>query len=406
MFQLDFNTAIIIYFCSNSCVAIMLALAFSDAQAKGARLWIAAMAIQLASVPLYLARGVIPDSLSILLANVLFSLAWTGYLASLDVFFGIRRKPLVYALPLALAVLIFGHYIDAARPRIILGNSLFALQTLTLAAVIISQWARFRRRIMVIFALGYVLAAVACLVRAAAAFFASDPNPAPFASSPAQTAALLLSGPSFVACTLGFVLLHRERMDAAIRQLAEIDHLTGLTNRRGFEKGFATALAEAATNNSWTSLALLDLDRFKAINDSLGHATGDVVLVELGRILTRVTRQDDLLARIGGDEFCVVMPRTAPEHAAVLGERLRSAVACHDWQAFGLKKPLTATIGLSSHLGSRQDSASDFLRLADMALLAAKDEAGNTVLHADALNGPQPRLRVSSVLSGARPNES
>ena len=92
MFQLDFNTAIIIYFCSNSCVAIMLALAFSDAQAKGARLWIAAMTIHLASAPLYLARGLIPDSLSILLANVLFSLAWTGYLASLDVFFGIRRK--------------------------------------------------------------------------------------------------------------------------------------------------------------------------------------------------------------------------------------------------------------------------------------------------------------------------
>ena len=406
MFQLDFNTAIIIYFCSNSCVAIMLALAFSDAQAKGARLWIAAMTIHLASAPLYLARGLIPDSLSILLANVLFSLAWTGYLASMDVFFGIRRKRSVYALPLVLAVLIFGYYIDAARPRIILCNSLFALQTLTLAAVIMSQRARFRRRIMVIFALGYVLAAVACLVRAAAAYLSSDPNPAPFAPSTAQTAALLLSGPSFVACTLGFVLLHRERMDAAIRQLAEIDHLIGLTNRRGFEKGFATALAEAASNNSWTSLALLDLDRFKAINDSLGHAAGDVVLVELGRILTRVTRQDDLLARIGGDEFCVVMPRTTPEHAAVLGERLRSAVAGHDWQAFGLKKPLTATIGLSSHLGSRQDSASDFLRLADMALLAAKDEAGDTVLHANALHSPQPRIRVSSDLPLSQPDES
>ena len=65
------------------------------------------------------------------------------------------------------------------------------------------------------------------------------------------------------------------------------------------------------------------------------------------------------------------------------GVILRSAVADHDWQAFGLDRPLTATIGLSSHMGSRQDGASDFLRLADMALLAAKDEARNCVRHAD-----------------------
>jgi len=406
MFQLDFNTAIIIYFSTNSCVAIMLALAFSDGQAKGARLWIAAMAIQLASAPLYLLRGAIPDFFSILLANVLFVLSWDCYLGSLDVFFGIRRKAWVYLAPLVLAALIFSLYIDEPRPRIILGNGLFAAQALALVAVVVSQWGRFRSRVMGIFAMGYVLAAAACLMRAAAALLSPDPTPVPFGPGLAQSASLLLSGPSLVACTIGFVLLHRERTEAAIRRLAEIDHLTGLTNRRGFEKGFAAALAEAAVHNSWTSLALIDLDRFKSINDTLGHAAGDVVLVELGRILTRATRHEDLLARIGGDEFCVVMPRTAPEHAAILGERLRAAVAGHDWPAFGLTQPLTATIGLSSHLGSRQDGASDFLRLADMALLAAKDEAGDTVLHADALNEPQPRVWTSPAMPSPRPNKS
>ncbi|MHC1790800.1 GGDEF domain-containing protein [Solidesulfovibrio sp.] len=387
--QLDFYTATVIYFCSNSCIAVMLALAFSDRRARGARLWIAGIMVQLASAPLFLLRGIIADSLSILLANLLFCLSWSCYLASLDAFFGLRRRPWIYAAPLLLALVIFGVYMDDSRTRTILGNGLFALQSLALAAVILGQWGRYRGRITALFAMGYVLAAVACLLRAAVVMQSTEPFPNPFAPGPAQTASLLLSVPSLLACTLGFVLLHRERMEAEFRRLADIDHLTGLTNRRGFEKNFAAALAQAAADHSWTSLALLDLDHFKAINDQLGHAAGDVVLVELGRILTRELGHGDQLARIGGDEFCVVMPHTPPERADALAERLRRAVAGHDWQAYGLTKPLTATIGLSSHRGSREDGGTDFLRLADMALLAAKDEARNTVVHASTLD-PRP----------------
>ncbi|OLN25451.1 GAF domain/GGDEF domain protein [Desulfovibrio sp. DV] len=382
MLHLDFRTATILYFCTNLCIAAMLAVAFSSGQVRGTRLWIAGMGIQLASAPLFLLRGVIADSLSIFLGNLLFTLAWSCYLASLDRFFGNRRKLWVYALPLVLAAAVCGAFMHDARTRTVLLNILYAAQCLALAAVILAQWGRFRRRFISTFAMGYVLATGACLLRALAIVQSTGSTPDPFGPGPAQTASLLLSVPSLVACTLGFVLLHRERMEAEIRRLAEIDHLTGLTNRRGFEAGFAKALAQAAVNHSWTSLALIDLDRFKAINDRLGHAAGDVVLVELGRILTREMGPDDLLARIGGDEFCVVMPRTPPEPAAALAERLRRAVAGHDWQAYGLPQPLTATIGLSSHRGSRQDGGADFLRLADMALLAAKDEARNTIRQA------------------------
>jgi diguanylate cyclase (GGDEF)-like protein len=387
--NLDFRTATILYFCTNLCIAAMLTVAFSNSQARGTRLWLTAMALQLASAPLFLSRGLIADSLSIFLANLLFALAWSCYLASLDRFFGNRRQLWVYAAPLVLAGFIFSLYINDARTRTVLGNVLYALQALALAAVILAQWGRFRRRFISTFALGYGLAAGACLLRILAILQSTAPAPDPFGPGPAQTASLLLSVPSLVACTLGFVLLHQERMEVEIRRLADIDHLTGLTNRRGFETGFAKTLAQAAVNHTWTSLALIDLDRFKAINDRLGHAAGDVVLVELARILTREMGQDDLLARVGGDEFCVVMPRTPPERAAALAERLRRAVAGHDWPAYGLTQPLTATIGLSSHRGSRHDGGADFLRLADMALLAAKDEARNTVRHADSL-APRP----------------
>ena len=89
----------------------------------------------------------------------------------------------------------------------------------------------------------------------------------------------MLSVPSLAAYTLGFVLLHRERGECEARHLADIDHLTGLQNRRGFEALFARALRYAAETGAWTSLALIDIDHFKAVNDLHGHVfaqtTGD-----------------------------------------------------------------------------------------------------------------------------------
>ena len=176
-------------------------------------------------------------------------------------------------------------------------------------------------------------------------------------------------------------------MENEVRLLADSDHLTGLQNRRGFEAAFARELREASDAETWTSLALVDIDHFKAVNDRYGHALGDEVLRVLARVLARELRGGDGVARIGGDEFCVLLSRTAPQRAAVVAERLRRAVAGHDWASLGLARGLTVTIGLSSHRGGETDGGADFMRLADRALLTAKDMARDMVLHADEIPG-------------------
>jgi len=384
--NLDFQTASVIYMCCNFCVAALLAVAFSDSRARGARLWIAGLLSQVVAAPLFGLRGVIPGSLSIVLANGLFSLSWTCYLASFDVFFGNRRAWWLYGLPVLVSVALGSWLIDDIGPRGVLLAALYAGQTWLIAGLVLSRFKAFRRRIILMLTLGYILAGTSFLVRAFAIVSSPDATPDPFAPAPLQNVAMLLSVPSLVACTIGFVLLHRERDEAEVRRLADTDYLTGLHNRRGFEAYFTRELREAREQGAWTSLALIDIDSFKAVNDRHGHAVGDKVLVEMARLIGRELRGGDGAARIGGDEFCVLLSQAAPSQAARVAEQLRRAVADHDWRALGLDAPLTVTIGVSSHQGDSREDGGDCLRLADLALLAAKGMARDMVLHVDELS--------------------
>ncbi len=389
MQNLDFRTACVIYFCSHICIVVLLLVTFSDKRARGARLWIAGIVAQILAVPLYGLRGQIPDLASIILANSFFTLAVVCFWASFDVFFGNRRPHWRYGLPLAMATLLCVVFAEDVKVRSLLLSILFAALNWNIAWVVLRRMREFTWQAIAVLGAGYALAGCSYMVRGLALWFSPLPNPQPFAPGPAQDVAIVLAIPSLMACTLGFVLLHRDRAERDVRLMAESDHLTGLQNRRGFEAAFARELRAAACGPGWTSLALIDIDHFKRVNDRHGHALGDEALRRLALIVKTELRDNDIVARIGGDEFCVLLSGASPERAAMVAERLRRAVAGHDWRCLGLAAPLTVTIGLASHKGGVADNGADFMRLADMALLAAKDMARDTILHADALaNSP------------------
>ncbi|EFL49678.1 diguanylate cyclase [Solidesulfovibrio fructosivorans JJ]] len=393
MQNFDFKTASAIYVVSNFCIASLLAVAFADSRVRGTRLWIAGLFTLIFSTPFFALRDVIPPDVAIVLGNGLFALAWVLFQASFDAFYGNRRPPWQRGLPIFLAMVLAAGLLDAVKVRSLSLTTLYMLQSLAIAGTIVVRRREFRLRVIAILASGYVLAALSFMVRGLAVFFDPLANPDPFAPSMSQDIAMVLSVPSLIACSFGFVLLHRERVENEVRQLADIDPLTGLQNRRGFEAAFAKELREAADAGSWTSLALVDIDHFKTVNDRYGHALGDEALRTLARIVSRELRGGDLVARIGGDEFCVLLSRTPPLRAGVVAERLRRAVASNDWTSLGLTQRLTVTIGLSSHKGSEADDGEDFMRLADMALLTAKGMARDMVLHADQLTGRTAEAR-------------
>ena len=183
-------------------------------------------------------------------------------------------------------------------------------------------------------------------------------------------------------------LIRRKRREDHLRatvqdglRLAVIDPLTGLHNRRYALPQLAAIAQRAFAETAIFAVMVIDLDRFKSVNDRFGHAAGDAVLVEAARRLQANLRTGDLLARIGGEEFLVALPNTNFEDACSAADRLCHAIEESQIQVgFASKLRVTVSIGLAvSDNDCRAEPISNIIDRADRALLLAKSEGRNKV---------------------------
>jgi len=165
-----------------------------------------------------------------------------------------------------------------------------------------------------------------------------------------------------------------ELTNARLRTLSVTDDLTGLSNRFAFEEDLRNAFDRARQTASPLSLLFLDTDHFKFYNDEYGHPAGDDALRFIARYLKKSMRGQDFVARIGGDEFVIILPGTTRESATVLAERCRNTLATATWP----KRPLTFSIGISS-LEGRTIKSNTLVSEADQALYRAKARGRNQV---------------------------
>jgi diguanylate cyclase (GGDEF)-like protein len=162
--------------------------------------------------------------------------------------------------------------------------------------------------------------------------------------------------------------------NVALEQLAAQDKLTNLYNRRKLDESFALEVARAERYGRPLSAILLDIDHFKAVNDTYGHPVGDAVLTETADRLRAALRTSDIPGRWGGEEFLILCPETPLETAVQLAERLRQNYEARDFPVAGR---LTASFGVAAHRKGRR--AEDILLLADAALYRAKNGGRNRV---------------------------
>ena len=168
-------------------------------------------------------------------------------------------------------------------------------------------------------------------------------------------------------------ITERKVLERRLVHLAATDPLTGLANRRHFLDQMALALARQQRHDTPTALLMIDLDWFKKVNDRYGHATGDEVLRHVAAIMTTSLRRIDLLGRLGGEEFAILLPDTEASGAHEFAERLRQRVAAQPARTAAGEISSTLSIGVTAF--SPQDSSIDaILARADRALYRAKGQ--------------------------------
>ncbi len=196
----------------------------------------------------------------------------------------------------------------------------------------------------------------------------------------------------------------RKAAETALAHLAFHDPLTGLLNRSGLRAHLGRATTEQIAG-ALTPLFFLDIDRFKTLNDTLGHATGDQLIVEIGKRLSARLRNGEVLARTGGDEFAVVAPPMPDRTNISLRARQLLDAFAAPFAVAGLEHTVSASLGLSVFPLDAQD-ADALLRNADVAMYAAKGRGGGTFHYytAELQRGTEERFRLEAALRRALDN--
>jgi diguanylate cyclase (GGDEF)-like protein len=183
-----------------------------------------------------------------------------------------------------------------------------------------------------------------------------------------------------VSAALGAVWEYNKAVNMASR-----DGLTGLYNRRVFNDALKREFAKARRHHHNLSILSLDLDHFKNVNDRFGHQTGDRVLQAVARIIARVSRLTDIPARIGGEEFAVIMPHATEEQAYCLAERLKKILAESDFDLSGVIFRQTVSQGVAGLEHFMVKTPEDMVYWADQALYQAKREGRDAIRAASGL---------------------
>jgi diguanylate cyclase (GGDEF)-like protein/PAS domain S-box-containing protein len=195
---------------------------------------------------------------------------------------------------------------------------------------------------------------------------------------------------------IGRDVSERKRFERQLRHLAEHDGLTGLVNRSRFEEELARQVAYTARFGTTGVVMVLDLDNFKYVNDSLGHAAGDELIRAVARALGERLRETDLVARLGGDEFGVLLPNAGVEAARRVGEELVAAVREQPFVLSGRPLHVTTSLGAVVFRDERLP-ADELLSIADLAMYKAKEGGRDRLEMAKAIE--QDRVRMEAGLA-------
>ena len=214
-------------------------------------------------------------------------------------------------------------------------------------------------------------------VRAAGGLLHIGGDPAIFRSSPVQSVMVLMLLFLSMAWNFGFLLMAIDRLRNEVADLALLDDLTGVGNRRHLLQRLTEECAKSERSGEVFALLVIDLDGFKAINDTHGHAAGDACLRHFTLMAQTRLRPGDMLARTGGDEFCIVLPNSTLREGAMIARRVLDACRDDAETCVGADVPIAASIGVAQWTREIGQFPDRLIAAADHALYVAKNGGKN-----------------------------
>lgn len=353
---------------------------------KGIGRWAIANVLQgLGEVLLFL-RDDIHPFFSIVVANTLIVATGALYYQALCAFTKERYSRVVPYTIVGLTFVCLGYFTairDQIVARIIIVSGMLVLLTAINALVLIRRTPATGRWLYWSMAGSFGLLAIMYMTRISYVLITPQLAQNPFLPNVTYSIGASITIMATVFETFGFALLLSHRSNTELQRLATLDSLTEVYNRRAIEELLGREIARARRSQVPLSMLLLDLDRFKTINDTYGHNTGDQAIKLMVATLLQQLRPIDSMGRYGGEEFLIVLPDTAEAVAGQIAERLRRAVAEMSVAVGKGTIGLTVSIGVAG-LGANDDVES-LTHQADHAMYVAKMRGRNGVVVASSL---------------------
>lgn len=377
---LDVYTALVIgagFIAVTAVALVLLARALPSELRRSAFTGSVAAAVMSFSWMLFAFGDRLPDVVTVLGSNLLYLLAVTVLYQSVRIFDGVRPRRDIYLIvaPVAVLLVVFRYAFDIYAVRVMVESVAVAVVLSLCGRRLLTPTTKSQGAVGRQAAAYWFFANALVMVFRPFTALALSSTSAVLGNEPLNVLMVVAGIITVLGAVFSYFLLFAGRVTAELERQAQIDPLTGLFNRRAFEKLASEALERAARDESSLSLLILDADRFKLINDTWGHKAGDDALRALADGLQENLRPHDIVARLGGDEFAVVMPGLNGTVVEELRPRLRAILEAQPFDHPGV---LQVSIGAAS----RADGADDLhalLKRADRDLYRQKKaRAGRT----------------------------
>jgi len=377
--MLDLRTLLAVLLVADLLLATMLWVGAGRRLREDLALWCFSLVAQALAFALFAVRGA-PQASAIVMGATLMGLSFTLQAAALLTFDRRHLPSWVHTAVIAAIAPPFALVIGDPANATVFGGLVFGLLFLMLAGIAFQMHAPASAPARPVMVVAFAVAALACFIRGVGASFSADPTRA-FTEPTLFESGLYLAGYAAVlAGSFGFLLLHKDRSDAAAKAIAATDSLTGAFNRASFREIAEREFSRVRRAGQPLSLILVEVDGFAELVERNGASFGDAVLRRFSEIVREALRKEDILVRFGAAQLLIVLPDIPGPGAVVVAGRIRREVEEEIFVSDDVHAPVTVSAGVAARLDEGPESVESLLTRAAEALALAQRRGRNRVV--------------------------